>query len=70
MQQEAEGGRGALVFQAEEEAGAARVALPPRAPSQLVVDAPRLLRSHPSPPSALRGTAPCAMSTCAGLCQR
>ena len=41
--------RDRLVFQAEEEAGAARVALPPRAPSQLVVDTPRLLQANPHP---------------------
>jgi len=41
--------RDRLVFQAEEEAGAARVALPPRAPSQLVVNTPRLLQTTPHP---------------------
>lgn len=41
--------RDRLVFQAEEEAGAARVALPPRAPSQLVVNTPCLLQATPHP---------------------
>ena len=58
------GGRSALVFQAEEEAGAARVALPPGAPPKLVVDAPCLLHSPPITSfSPLRGTPRCRKTT-------